>query len=113
MNAAPATISPGQPARAAHMCRERAGVGSRDEICRADAIEGLLARQPLTAGNDFLFHHRDVRRGAAKRGGSEPEEDASNLRERVGFDHPGSCVGGNPTLARRRPRVMIYATMKG
>jgi len=40
--------------------------GTRDKIGRAQAVEKFLLREPATAANELLFHHRNV--------GSRPAE---------------------------------------
>lgn len=59
------------------LCRARA----RDQARRAEQVEKLLARQPLSSPDDVLLHHRDVTGRAAERDGPEGKEEAREIAE--------------------------------
>jgi hypothetical protein len=51
-------------------------VGAGDEVRRAEQVEKLFVRKPLSADDHFLVHHRDVRGWASERSGAELEEES-------------------------------------
>jgi hypothetical protein len=46
---------------------ELGGVGARDQIGRTEIVQELLEGEPAATAHYLVFHHGDVRRGAADR----------------------------------------------
>ena len=100
--------------------RHFSGVGTRNEIGRAQKIEKLLARKPSASRDDFVFHHRNVRRRAAESDCAQLEEKPRQLEqrraapERSGAGNPES---GLPALASQTslksdPRIVIKSRVR-
>ena len=78
--------------------RELGRRGPGDDVRGAEHVEEPVAIDPAPALHDLLFHHRDVHRGTAERGGAEAEEKAGQLAERA---TAGSRVSGGDRRRRR------------
>lgn len=65
------------------MDRHLGGVGSGDQVGRAEEIEECLAGHPAAARDDFLFHHGDVDGRPAHRGAAKLQKQKRKFPESV------------------------------
>ena len=55
--------------------------GSRNQVGGSQPVQELVARDPAPPRDHFVFHHGDVRGGAAKRGQAQTQEQPGDFGE--------------------------------
>src|SRR5689334_1818523 len=77
--------------------RELRRIRTGNQAGRAEVVEKLLVCEPAATANDFVLHHRDVRRRTAERDRTEPEEEERDFAE------------GRPHFVLLPPRASVSA----
>jgi hypothetical protein len=73
--------------------RQLGRVRARDQVRRAEQVEEVLARHPLSPSHDLVLHHRDVRRRPTERDEAELAEQARELAQRRRLRRRGFHLG--------------------